>query len=358
MRILAATILAVLAFAGTAEAATRYVTPTGTGSTCTQAQPCKTLAAGYTAAASGDTIEVAGGIYPRQDIPAGTKFVIFHGATGVQIRQLYINAANTVLDGINVDAGGAKTTGAALEHAGANTLFKNAYVGNVTDEKGALIHDDAAGSTFENVHFRDAKIATDGVHNECIYAMAPNLTFRNSRWTGCTTYDLFFARGTWWGQPAYGGMRLLGNFFGKTFKLGGAVHYNTVKFGTLSDPDGDITGAEVRGNTFELPAVIDPDAVFIDSVESCNTPDFDFPGIKHEACDPVPTPTPTPTPTATATPTATPTPTPTPTATPTPTPYEPACEDVPECMALRAENAELKSEVDRLKGLARQMLGE
>ena len=62
-------------------------------------------------------------------------------------------------------------------------------------------------------------------------ARPPNITIRNSRFTNCATMDVFFTRGTWWGQPTYGGWTLENNFFGKTYKYGGSVHYYSVVWG-------------------------------------------------------------------------------------------------------------------------------
>jgi hypothetical protein len=129
------------------------------------------------------------------------------------------------------------------------------------------------------VHFHDVRIATDGVHNECLYSQSPGITIKNSRFTNCATMDVFFTRGTWWNQPTYGGFTLTNNFFGKTYKLGGSVHYYTVVWGDVAPT---IDRATLRGNTFELP--VGADRSFTNSVESCNTPAVNEPGIVHEAC--------------------------------------------------------------------------
>ncbi|HWH24271.1 MAG TPA: hypothetical protein VNW68_05185, partial [Candidatus Limnocylindria bacterium] len=249
-----------------AEAAVLNVDPAGSdASTCTTSAPCRTFARAYSLAASGDLVTVRTGIYPRQDVPSGSKHVRFEGEPNTIVRQLLVNAANSTFDRINVDANGAKPAGAAYEPHAANITFKNAYIGNVTDEKGALSGAGCNGCVFDNVHFRDVRIATAGVHNECLYSQSPNITIRNSRFTNCATMDIFFTRGTWWGQPYYGGFTLINNYFGKTYKLGGAVHYYSVVWGDVGG--GPIRNATVRGNTFELPPAAP--GTFVDSVESC-----------------------------------------------------------------------------------------
>lgn len=279
-----------------AEAATLNVTPSGSDAApCTQTAPCRSLARAYTLAGGGDVVSVGTGIYPRQDVPAGTKYVTFKGEPNAIVRQLFVGSANATFDGINVDANGAKTVGgAALEPGAPNITFKNAYVGNVVDEKGVLSGADCIGCIFDNVHFRDVRIATDGIHNECLYSQSANITVRNSKFTNCATMDIFFTRGTWWGQPYYGGFTLTNNFFGKTFKLGGAVHYYTVVWGDVSG--GRVPGAVIRGNTFELPvSTIGP---FTNSVESCNSPTLNQSGLTIEPCAGTEPPPPAPAPAA------------------------------------------------------------
>lgn len=69
-------------------------------------------------------------------------------------------------DGLNVDADAIVTTGAVFENGGLPFTFKNGSIGNVTDEKGALVT--GAGIVFDNVLIHDVFIETPGVHNEGI----------------------------------------------------------------------------------------------------------------------------------------------------------------------------------------------
>ena len=100
--------------------------------------------------------------------------------------------ANITLDGINIDCGGVKTSGGCYEAGNAdNGVFKNGAIGNVVDEKGALV--DGSHFTFDNVRFHDARLVTDGVHMECLYAIVvPYMTIRNSTFTACDVFDVFF----------------------------------------------------------------------------------------------------------------------------------------------------------------------
>ena len=61
-----------------------------------------------------------------------------------------------VFDGIEVD--GAFTTALAFHNSGDNSTFRNGRIGNVIDEKGALVS--GSNFTFDNVEFHDVRIET------------------------------------------------------------------------------------------------------------------------------------------------------------------------------------------------------
>jgi hypothetical protein len=237
------------------------------GGACTAAAPCRTLARGYAVATAGETVSVAAGTYPAQAVPAGTKRVTFRGGSGVKVRELDNSASNVTFDGINVDANMATT--AAFENHGApgadNVTFKNASIGNVIDEKGALVS--GSNFTFDNVLFHDVEIHTQGVHLECLYAIVvPGMTIRNSEFENCGVFDVFFTWGFWWSPlpSPYGGVTLQGNRFGRSFNLGAPGYYTVMvaytgaapvfpQCGNSTEPKGYLTNWTVTGNTFELP---------------------------------------------------------------------------------------------------------
>jgi hypothetical protein len=119
---------------------------------------------------------------------------------------LHSGSANITYDGLNVDCGGMKTQGACFENGGgATNAFRNGSIGNVVDEKAALV--DGNNFTFDNVRFHDAVLRTDGAHMECVYAIVvPSFTVRNSSFSNCAVVDLFFTYGDWWSPlpPPYG----------------------------------------------------------------------------------------------------------------------------------------------------------
>jgi hypothetical protein len=252
---LLAAIAALLVIVPSAPAATRHVSPGGSDSGNCLSTPCATLARAYNQAASGDVISIGPGVYPRQEVPDGSKAVTFQGQQGNVIRQLHNHAANVTFDGLDIDANAGTPTGAAFESDAEGVTIRNSRIGNVTDEKGALLI--GWGSTasqrvvVDNVTFHDVYQVGDGVHNECLYAMSPGLTVRNSTFTNCATMDMMVTRGFWWSppQPAYGGVTLENNVFAhSTNGRDPRWHY----YGFLVHGEmGQLTNARIVNNTFE-----------------------------------------------------------------------------------------------------------
>ena len=100
---------------------------------------------------------------------------------------------NLTFNGLDVNAGGAKLgggDGAVLEMGNADYVtFENGSVGNVIDQKGAII--DGDHWTINNVLFHDVVLATDGVHSECIFAeWNPSAVIENSTFRHCPIMDI------------------------------------------------------------------------------------------------------------------------------------------------------------------------
>lgn len=189
---------------------------------CTQAAPCRSFARAWAVVQNGGTIDVSGsfgnqffsGGYQSAQ-PCLNKTAGFRGLPGNKVRALHFGCGTLTFDGINVDAGATKTQGAAFENGGTPFTFRNGSIGNVVDEKGALV--DGDGIVFDNVNFHDVVIASAGVHSECVYAIAvPGMTVRNSRFRNCAVMDILFTWPDWWNPPppAYGDITLEGNTFG------------------------------------------------------------------------------------------------------------------------------------------------
>jgi hypothetical protein len=255
--VLGALIACVATTPAAAGAAVRLVAPAGADSGDCSVLPCASLGYAYGRAGAGDVIAVAPGRYGPQQVPDGTKAVTFQAAPGSSLAALYSDASNVVFDGFDIDGNFAKDLG--FHNSGAaNATFRNGRIGNITDEKGALIT--GPNFTFDNVVFHDVIVTDGSVHNECIYALDVNgLTIRNSHFYNCATMDVFFTYGTWWNPkpPSYGNITLENNIFEHSTKAGGGWHYYSVYIGWTGDGGGPINGWTVRNNTFEIPATFD-----------------------------------------------------------------------------------------------------
>ena len=219
------------------------------------------------------------GTYGRQVLPAGTKRLTVRNAAGARpvFGTTTVEASNVTLVGITIrrnddpgpniatlEAKGSNNTfdrvhvnskfmprRQGIYAHGDNNVFKNGSTFNVVDEKGALV----SGSriTFVNFKFHDVRVTGSAVHNECVYSSGPNLTVRRSHFWNCPTMDLFITRGTWWNQPAYGGITIENNVFEhSTMEEPGSWHYYGLLFGgQLREGGAPLTNLKVRYNTFE-----------------------------------------------------------------------------------------------------------
>jgi chitodextrinase len=224
--------------------------------------PSGNLNTAYSQAQDGWVIQLSAGDYGIWRPAGGSKQVTIKGVSGTRFRQLYSQFDNVTFDGLDIDAGGIKTSGgAAFESHGDNATFKNGRIGNVTDEKGALIS--GTNFTFDNVVFHDVWLRTSGVHNECVYAIVvPGFTIRNSTFTNCATMDLFFTYGDWWSPrpPAYGNVTIENNRFGSSrFDNGVCCHYYGLYIGNVAYPaPGTLNGWKIRNNWFENGVAVAP----------------------------------------------------------------------------------------------------
>lgn len=347
MRRLLLAALVALTLPATANAATIPVAPGGS------------LTAAYNAAVPGDVIELYTGLYGVWTTPSGSKTVTVRAAAGAKpvLRQLDSNANNITFDGLSIDANNAKPPNpnmALFETGGqSNITFRNGSIGNVVDQKGALLGGNVdpapLGIVIDNVRFWNVRPVGSDVHNECIYLMAPGTVIKNSTFEGTcgNTGAILTQRGSWWGQQPWNGITFTGNTFARQLYDHGSILFGN-HCGDIGAVCSDIV---IRGNTFDshsMPQNATPGLTYTNSVESCNTPTVDtLPGFTHEACGPVPSPTPSPIPTATPSPEPTPTVTPE----PTPAPYAPAC--APTCdeqiTALTAERDKAQAALDRAR---------
>lgn len=224
---------------------------------------CPSFAAAYSAAVSGDVIGVmgvlgvqkfAGGYQSSQG--SGTKDLTFRGERGNKVRQINFGSPNLTFDGINVDGEGTKTSGALFENGGDPFVFKNGSIGDVVDEKGALVT--GSGVVFENVLFHDAVLRTAGTHMECVWAAAvPGMVIRNSIFRNCAVFDVFINYPDYWSPlpPPFGGIVLEGNTFGAPVPGTYSVFIGYLGLNN-SYP---LTGWRIRNNSFGAAPSVAPE---------------------------------------------------------------------------------------------------
>jgi hypothetical protein len=246
-----------------AQAATRYIAPAGDDTAaCTQAAPCQSFDRAYGVAGSGDVVEVAGGVYGSQSVPEGVKAVTFHGAPGNKVRSISNAASNVTFDGIDADAGGQKLV-AFYNGGAANVTFKHGSIGNVVDEKGALV--DGENMVYDDVVFHDVYLQTDGVHTECMFVSVPEgLVIRNSVFRNCAVMDVNMLWPGYWSPqpPAYGHVTLENNVFGRsTGAYGLMIAHTGPNAGAPACAQGPAAAVYLQGwrvvnNTFESAVLI------------------------------------------------------------------------------------------------------
>ena len=209
-------------------------------------------------------IQLAAGDYGVWRPAGGSKRVTIRGVAGTRFRQLYSNFDNIVFDGLDIDAGRAKTDGGSQirEPRRQRHVQERLDLGNVTDERGALIPG-------QQLHLRQRPLPrrlasrTPGVHNECIYAIVvPGFTIRNSTFRNCVTMDLFFTYGSWWSPlpPQYENVTIEGNSFGRSVYPNEVTTHAAGLYIARIGPSGEGTmnNWKIRNNWFENDVYVSP----------------------------------------------------------------------------------------------------
>ena len=245
----------VLCVATSATAATRTISPLGSDSGDCILVPCKSFTYAYNRSADGDVIVVSAGRWgDTETVPEGSKRVTFQGAPGNSIYQVINRSDNVTFDGLDVDGKGAKIN-TFYDSGNRNWTFKNGRIGNIVDEKGALLagsdtSTDPAGVVIDNVVFHDVLAVGEGVHNECVMTHSPGITIRNSLFTNCATMDVSLGLG-WTGQQPYGNVTLENNVFGHSVNGNKWHYYGLAWYANM------FRNARVVNNTFENAVLIE-----------------------------------------------------------------------------------------------------
>lgn len=228
-RCLLPTLFAALFAAPSADAATRYVSPSGSDSaSCTSGAPCRSLNRGYQVARPGDVVQVAGGSYSGQRIVASSKGaprVTIRPAPGarpvladLEVAASHLNVlgpfetraletANTrgryvtdvLVQDIDVNGRGTSVTPAWIAAVN-GVIWRRVDVHNADDANALLFIDGSypdSGSvknvTIEDSSFHDVTVPSgSSTHSQCIYvAGTQGMTIRRSHFYNCAIFDIF-----------------------------------------------------------------------------------------------------------------------------------------------------------------------
>ena len=196
--------------AGADELVYRYVTPSGSGTACTESAPCGSFSAAYAAAPPRAVVKIAAGTYGNQTLPALTKPssepVLFVPASGaVTIGDLEISADHVEVRGVatdgwavvddatdvvlrDVDAVGG--TGGYVAGA-SNVRILGGEIAGMSGTGLLLAHDgtDARDVVVDGLTIRDL-----GNGAKCIHAAsADGLEIRNVKLVDCGTDGVFLS---------------------------------------------------------------------------------------------------------------------------------------------------------------------
>ncbi len=204
----------------TAEAATLHVSPSGSDAgSCTASAPCRTFERAYRVASPGDVVQVAGGSYGSEAIPALGRSgadIEFKAAPGADVRLagLAVRADDVVVRGMAVaDWLSVETKDASdpvervklydmhtSKHWINNArdfLWRGGSIGPAFNEKASMIGGQPASRrlTYDGILWHDATRDSNAVHMECFYvASVQGLTVRNSRFSNCAVFNVLITR--------------------------------------------------------------------------------------------------------------------------------------------------------------------
>lgn len=260
----------IVALPGSADAADLYVTPSGGGTTCQADRPCGSLDAAYRAAQPGDVVEVGGGSYGRQVVPALGKAapaVEFRAAEGarVVISGLDIKADHVVLRGMRSDSYLDVDSSASDPVEDVRLIdmhTKTHWINNARDftwtrgsigpsfnVKASMVGGQPASQrlTYDGIYWHDATRDDQGVHMECFYvASVQGITIRNSRFRNCAVFDVLFTKIGGDADPS--NVLIENTVFERSKDVGGGDAYYTF----MVHENATIDGFVLRNNLWEL----------------------------------------------------------------------------------------------------------
>ena len=218
---------------------TRHGTPGG----YIDSEACSSFQTAYSAAQSGDTVNIVDGTYGGQGLAAGTKTLTFRAAgpgrpnfghfvaaaQNITVRGILIEdrndisgicstsqygvlspcGANQTYDNVIVD-GLDRADKSGIDSPGGGFVLKNSEVRNILDQKG--FGGGADDMLIENNYWHNIRLVTDGVHNECAFVDGGDRqVWRGNLFDRCPTMALFFTN--WSAGLPYGDVLVENNVF-------------------------------------------------------------------------------------------------------------------------------------------------
>jgi hypothetical protein len=290
-----------------ARAETLHVAPNGSDSgDCSQSRPCKSFDRAYAAAAPGQTVEVAGGTYPDQDLRAGAKSagprVVFRPAAGasVAIGSLDLRGQK------HVEFRSMKMDDWYIRHAedvtfsNVTTRFFFVRVSKAVRILGGSVgpSQDGTSPTIGNYEGEppSQNVVVDGVlfhdvgrqncggcHVECLFLQeAKGVVIRNSKFTHCDVMDLYVSpvqggptasdvliENNWFDDPTDGGYYALDiHPDNNTAPVNFVVRYNSFNSGILLYEGFDYRNVRFVGNVGRIAECVRSGIAYVSNVWS------------------------------------------------------------------------------------------
>jgi hypothetical protein len=214
--------------AGAPKPSNLYVSPNGSGSSCTRAQPCGSFARAYLTARPGQTVVLAGGTYSPQDIPvdgrkaSASANVVFRPARGAKVTVgcnsegsgcIDISGDHVTIKYVHVaympPVGGDQWQGTvdtergsdhvtlvgidagSLNAAASNMTVRGGDWGPSIDPHNMRIVKECVNCFFTGLKIHDFAIAQGG-HMECLtFEGGTNVTIQNSEFRSCSIFSIF-----------------------------------------------------------------------------------------------------------------------------------------------------------------------
>jgi hypothetical protein len=205
-----------------------YVSPNGSGSSCTRAHPCGSFARAYLRARPGQVVQVAGGTYSPQSIPVdgrkasasanvvflparGAKVTIGCNSDGIACIDIlgdhvtikYMNVAYLPpirgfqwQGSVDTERGSDHVTLIGIDAGSLNAVASNMLVrggdwGPSIDPRNMRIERECVNCTFTGMKIHDFAIARGG-HMECLtFEGGTNVTIQNSEFRSCSIFSIF-----------------------------------------------------------------------------------------------------------------------------------------------------------------------